>query len=425
MLLMFLDKYIKILLIALVFFPFKSFAQDSSIDVSGSIQTGYNLYDNYSFAPYFDKNITQDFSSVARIIIEGDSRDKYSYELHAVQAYNYSNINTGITDRDTSMLVVDYGDNWIKKSDQSAHYYLDRANVKVAVEDLDIHFGRLAVSFGKPLFWNLFDYYGSPYLNQEYKAGIDALRLDKAISNFSGVNMVINKRKILTQSGSYLENSAVQSYQWLGLEEEVGLLLRGYTTIKDTDYALLYKREPEGHRIGIEVDGEIGSVNFYDEITYLWGSEKISMPGSYQGNLLKNYLMNVLGVNYRFNNSLQIIAEHLFNGIGDSDNLDASNIRYKNGVSTSLNDHLSGVSLSYEFNPLLVGQYDARLAWDDSSHQHNFSFVQSITDNVDFIAGGQINIGDRPNGTNWQNPNIQSEFGRLSDTFYLELKCYF
>ena len=425
MLLMFLDKYIKILLIALVFFPFKSFAQDSSIDVSGSIQTGYNLYDNYSFAPYFDKNITQDFSSVARIIIEGDSRDKYSYELHAVQAYNYSNINTGITDRDTSMLVVDYGDNWIKKSDQSAHYYLDRANVKFAVEDLDIHFGRLAVSFGKPLFWNLFDYYGSPYLNQEYKAGIDALRLDKAISNFSGVNMVINKRKILTQSGSYLENSAVQSYQWLGLEEEVGLLLRGYTTIKDTDYALLYKREPEGHRIGIEVDGEIGSVNFYDEITYLWGSEKISMPGSYQGNLLKNYLMNVLGVNYRFNNSLQIIAEHLFNGIGDSDNLDASNVRYKNGVSTSLNDHLSGVSLSYEFNPLLVGQYDARLAWADSSHQHNFSFVQSITDNVDFIAGGQINIGDRPNGTNWQNPNIQSEFGRLSDTFYLELKCYF
>ncbi len=425
MLLMFFDKYIKILLIVLVFFPFKSFSQDSSIDVSGSIQTGYNLYDNYSFAPYFDKNITQDFSSVARIIIEGDSREKYSYELHAVQAYNYSNINTGITDRDTSMLVVDYGNNWIKKSDQSAHYYLDRANVKFAVEDLDIHFGRLAVSFGKPLFWNLFDYYGNPYLNQEYKAGIDALRLDKAISNFSGVNIVINKRKILTQSGNYLENSVVQSYQWLGLEKEVGLLLRGYTTIKDTDYALLYKREPEGHRIGIEVDGEIGSVNFYDEITYLWGSEKISMPGSYQGNLLKNYLMNVLGVNYHFNNSLQITAEHLFNGIGDSDNLDASNVRYKNGVSTSLNDHLSGVSLSYEFNPLLVGRYDAKLAWADSSHQHNFSFFQSITDNVEFKAGGQINIGDRPNGTNWQNPNIQSEFGRLSDTFYLELKYYF
>ena len=422
---MFLYKYIKILLIVLIFFPFRSIAEDSPIDVSGSIQTGYKLYDNYSFAPYFDKDIAHDFSSVARIIFEGDSHNKYSYELHVIQAYNYSNIDTGVTGRDTSMLYTDLGDNWIEKTDQAANYYIDRANIKFSVQDLDIHFGRLAVGFGKPFFWNLFDYYGSPYLNQEYKAGIDALRIDKAISSFSGINLVINQQKILTQSGSYLENNSVQSYQRLGSKEEIGLLLRGYTTVKDTDYALLYKREPEGHRVGIEIDGEIGSVNFYDEITYLWGSEKILMPGSYQGNLLENYLMNVLGVNYRFNNTLQITAEHLFNGIGDSDNLDASNIRYNNGVSTSLNDHLSGVSLSYEFNPLLVGRYDAKLAWADSSQQHKFSFARSITDNVDFIVGGQINRGDRPNGTNWQNPNIQSEFGRLSNTFYLELKCYF
>jgi hypothetical protein len=424
---MLLNKYIKILLIALLFLPFRSFAQDSPINISGSIQTGYKLYDNYSFAPYFDKDMSQDFSSVARIIIESDSHNVYSYELHAVQAYNYSDVYTGVTSRDTSMLSVGLENNWTDKTDidQAAYYYFDRANIKFAVQDLDIHFGRLAVSFGKPIFWNLFDYYGESYLNQEYKAGIDALRLDKAITNFSGVNIVINKQKILTQSGNYLENNAVQSYQRLGSKEEMGLLLRGYTTVKDTDYALLYKKEPEGHRIGIEVDGEIGSVNFYDEMTYLWGTEKISMPGSYQGNLLKNYLMNVLGINYRFNNNLQITAEHLFNGIGDSSNLDASNIRYKNGLSTSLNNHLSGVSLSYEFNPLVVGRYDSKLAWADFSQQHNFSFIRSITDNVDFIAGGQINAGDRPNGSNWQNPNIQSEFGRLSNSFYFELKCYF
>ena len=422
---MFSDKYIKILLIVLIFFPYRSIAEDSPIDVSGSIQAGYKLYDNYSFAPYFDKDIAHDFSSVARIIFEGDSHNKYSYELHVIQAYNYSNIDTGVTGRNTSMLYTDLGDNWIEKTDQAANYYIDRANIKFSVQDLDIHFGRLAVGFGKPFFWNLFDYYGSPYLNQEYKAGIDALRIDRAISSFSGINLVINQQKILTQSGSYLQNNATQSYQRLGSKEAMGLLLRGYTTVKDTDYALLYKKEPEGHRVGIELDGEIGSVNFYDEITYLWGSEEIPMPGSYQGNLLKNYLMNVLGVNYRFDNSLQITAEHLFNGIGDSSNLDASDIRYKNGVSTSLNDHLSGVSLSYEFNPLLVGRYDSKLAWEDSSQQHNFSFIRSITDNVDFIAGGQINIGDRPNGSNWQNPNIQSEFGRLNNSFYFELKCYF
>ncbi len=422
---MFLKKYIKTILILFIFFPFRLFAQDNLINISGSIHSGYNLYDNYSFAPYFDKDTNEEFSSVARIIIEGNNYDKLSYEIHAVQTYNYSDVYTGVNGRSISMLSTDLGDNWIKNTDESAHYYIDRANIKFALEDLDIYLGRLAVSYGKPLFWNLFDYYGSSYLDQEYKAGIDGLRLDKSFSSFSGVNIVINKMEMLNQSGNYLENTAAQSYQWLGQAREMGLLLRGYTTIKDTDYALLYKSEPEGHRIGFEVDGEINSVNIYNEITYLWGTDKISMPGSYQGNLLKNYFTNVLGTSYRFKNSLQITAEHLFNEMGDSDNLDASNIRYKNGLNTSLNEHISGVSLNYEFNPLLVGKYDSKLAWQDSSNQHNLTLTKSITDNVDFIVGGQINIGDRPTGSNWQNPNIQSEFGKYTNTYYLKLNCYF
>ena len=70
--------------------------------------------------------------------------------------------------------------------------------------------------------------------------------------------------------------------------------------------------------------------------------------------------MNVLGASYRFDNELQLTAEHLFNGVGDSDNLDASDVRLKNGVSTSLNSHLSALSLSYEFTPLLIGRYDTK-----------------------------------------------------------------
>jgi len=149
------------------------------------------------------------------------------------------------------------------------------------------------------------------------------------------------------------------------------------------------------------------------------------MPGSYQGNLLKNYLTNVLGINYRFNNNLQIIVEHLINGLADSNNLDVSNIRYKNGLSSSLNEHVTGISLDYEFSPLLIGKYDSKIAWQDSSHQHNLTLTKSITDNLDFILGSQINIGDRPSGSNWQNPNIQSEFGRLNNKYFLELKSYF
>ena len=121
---MFLDKYIKILLIVLIFFPFRSIADDSSIDVNGSIQTGYKLYDNYSFAPYFDNDTAQDFSSVARIIFERESHNKYSYELHAIQAYNYSTVDTGVTVRDTSMLYTELGDDWIERNDETANRIL-------------------------------------------------------------------------------------------------------------------------------------------------------------------------------------------------------------------------------------------------------------------------------------------------------------
>ena len=66
-----------------------------------------------------------------------------------------------------------------------------------------------------------------------------------------------------------------------------------------------------------------------------------------------------------------------------------------------------------------------KFAWDDVSQQHNFSFVRSITDNIDFTLGGQLNIGNRPSGSNWQNPNLQSEFGRFSNLIYTDLKYFF
>ena len=44
---------------------------------------------------------------------------------------------------------------------------------------------------------------------------------------------------------------------------------------------------------------------------------------------------------------------------------------------------------------------------------------------IDLTIGGQLNFGNRPNGSNWQNPKLQSEYGSLSNIYYLELKRYF
>ena len=226
-----LKKLIKNILIIIIFIPIKLFAQESLVNFSGNIQTGYNYYDNYSFAPYFDKDTNEEYSAIARIIIESNNYDNFSYEMHVLQTYNYSDIKTGVSGRSLSMLSADLGEDWIKNNDESAHYYIDRANVKFTTKDLDICLGRLAISFGKPQFWNLFDYYGSSYLNQDFKSGIDAVRIDKSFTNFSGANIVVNKIKKYNESGNYLENTLAQSYQRIGLEREVGFLLRGYQVL--------------------------------------------------------------------------------------------------------------------------------------------------------------------------------------------------
>ena len=78
--------FTKILFIALLLLSLNIFAKGSSVDISGNFQSGYKVYDNYNFSPYFDnKDTNQDFLSIARIIFELDN-DKFSSKSVASKA---------------------------------------------------------------------------------------------------------------------------------------------------------------------------------------------------------------------------------------------------------------------------------------------------------------------------------------------------
>ena len=82
------------------------------------------------FHPILIRIVRRNFFQLARIIVEGDIYDQHFYELHAVQAYDYSNVKTGVEGRGTSMLSVDLSDDLINDADRSAQSYIDRANIK-------------------------------------------------------------------------------------------------------------------------------------------------------------------------------------------------------------------------------------------------------------------------------------------------------
>ena len=117
--------------------------------------------------------------------------------------------------------------------------------------------------------------------------------------------------------------------------------------------------------------------------------------------------------------------EYLYNGAGDSDDLNASFVRSITGNILQMSRNLTGFLISYEFLPILVGQMIWLHSWDDPSSSIQPVLTWSAADNMDLLIGANINLGDRPTGTSVQNFQIQSEFGTFSNLYFFQFKWYF
>ncbi len=77
---------------------------------------------------------------------------------------------------------------------------------------------------------------------------------------------------------------------------------------------------------------------------------------------------------------------------------------------------------SYQFLPVVIGQFVWIHSISDRSNLFQPSLYISLTDETDIIAGATISKGERPLETTSQ---IQSEFGTYPDNYFLEVKYYF
>jgi hypothetical protein len=139
-------------------------------------------------------------------------------------------------------------------------------------------------------------------------------------------------------------------------------------------------------------------------------------------------LTAVVGLGHRFENTLQIEMEYLYNGSGDPDNFEAALMRMMSGGSYHLGEHLLGVVATYEILPILNGS----LAWifsiSDQSSLIQPGLSLSVSDEADFIFGAMIGLGARP-GVYYvlgePVPDFKSEFGTYPNIYYMEFKFYF
>jgi hypothetical protein len=301
--------------------------------------------------------------------------------------------------------------------------WLDRFNLKAALAKIDITAGRQPITFGKAYFWNPLDIF-LPFdprqFDRDYKAGVDALRMDIPLGSFTCINLIGVAGRELDSFGNYVDHGTLNA-SWYGST----LLARTFTTLHGWDLAAQGGKIYGGYQLGGGLVGEIGPIETRAEAAYFWAQNSESLPLPLEGDLVEDNFTAVLGFGHRFENTFTVEIEHFYNGAGDSNDLDASFLRFASGNVLQMSRNLTGFLISYEFEPIITGQFTALYAWDDPSAQIQPIITWSPSDNTEVIVGSSINFGNRPTRDSSGQVKLRSEFGTFPDFYFMQFKLYF
>ena len=402
---------------------------DEALGLDGSIRGLGSLIDT---SRLLDEGGTDGyFQGILRLTAMGRPSDRVSYELHLVQSYTHSStpgassaIGVGATLRDLPYRAVDTSWEWWNNDSASALLWLDRFSAKVGLGWGDLTVGRQAVTFGKAYFWNPMDVF-LPFdpnqFDRDYKAGVDAVRVDIPVDAFAGFTGIAVFGRKVALDGRYVDDGGAVAASWYGS----ALMGRYYTNTSGWDLAFQGGKIYGGYQVGGGATGEIGPLEARMEATWFWamgGSEML--PAPLEGDLYEDYGTLVLGIGRYFPNSLQIEAEYLYNGASDPDDLAASFVRYANGATLHIGRHLFGALASYQFRPIVFGQAVVLYSLSDSSFYLQPIVTLSLSDDSDLVMGAAVSAGERP--VTMEDELIpRSEFGSYPNSLFAQVKWYF
>jgi len=257
--------------------------------------------------------------------------------------------------------------------------------------------------------------------DRDYKAGVDALRLDIPTGDFSGFTLVGVLGRELDAFGNFVGGEKTLDASWYGSS----LLARFFSNVRGWDFAFQGGKVYGGYQSGIGLVGEINGLEVRGEAAYLWADDSPPLQPPLQGDLIEDQLTSVVGLGHRFENGLVLEFEYLYNGGGESENLNPAWPRFQSGAILHLSRHLAGLLATYDFMPILLGQVALIYSLSDSSVQVQPSLTLSLSDNAELLLGAGLNSGRRPEGESVQTTTLKSEFGTFPDFYFAEIKVYF
>lgn len=428
---------------------------DGAVGVSGSLRTVGAVVDAYDFDPFFDGADTNDLSqTLLRLTVAGRPAPRLRYEIHGVQAVQYSSAAGGgaalpfldLAPSDVRYRAFDLTLDWHREDDLTASFLLDRANAGVALSWADVTVGRQAITFGKTFLWNPADVF-LPFdprqFDQEYKPGVDAVRVTIPLGPFAGIDLVGAAGRTVTLATTLFgEEGDDVDASWTGS----ALLARVFATVRGWDVAVQGGKVFAGEHAGAGVSGELAGIEIRgeavvhvsdgsppllpdlspDELRRLAGGPLI-VPRSLADDppLVPDSVSAVVGIGHRFESSLVLEAEYFRNDAGDADDLEASLLRLGTGGLLAMSENLLGGFAAYDLLPILVGELLGIVSLDDGSVQVQPRLRWSAADEIEVLAGASLNAGSRPTVDRLGLVRLRSEFGTFPDMYYAEVKWYF
>lgn len=326
---------------------------------------------------------------------------------------------------------------------------LDRLYVSYRAGKVDIILGRQPISFGVGFVWKPADLVGtfSPTeVDGEYKPGVDALRVNIALGDFTELAFVAAFGGPTCTSNVLPNGRSCEGYDPQFNVEHSVALARFRTNVKSVDFGVIAGWVRGDVVAGLFVTGSVKNFRIRSEVVYTWDIEEDGpdpdrtdwfLQGPFYAgmgnaeNKDDHFVRAIFGVDYKFNTKkpLTVLAEIYYNGFGRRHAKDYMAVLSKPrsaefGEVSNAGILYAALGVNWEPHHKLPLSLVVMGNLFDPSMFINGTMTYKVGDESILVAGAMIPVGRAPE-VSLSGLEPRSEFGLFPYVFYLQWKMYF
>jgi hypothetical protein len=296
---------------------------------------------------------------------------------------------------------------------------MDWLHLRAKTEGLEITIGRQPIGFGTGMFFTPMDLvspYGLTTVDTAHRPGVDAVRVD----GFFGTS-------------GRLTGVAAYRGDW-GLDGMI-YLTEGQLTLGVTDLHALAGEVHGEPVVGLGAASSVGPVGLHSDVTLTLAKEEDA------------FVRAVVGADWRPVEKTHLSAEVYVQTLGATDPDEylvvALGDRFSRGELQQMGRTYLGVMIQQELGPLVQGGLATFANLEDSSALLSPTLTCSVADNAELMTGAFIGLGARakdvdpmglvdpvssqplPDEETARRLGVQSEFGLVAPTFFVQMKSTF